>query len=52
MEETLAAATLAFNNISILSAESWLAAVARFVQFYRASTVDLASPYASEKAYF
>ena len=45
-------ATRAFNNISILPRESWLAAAARFGQFYRASTVDPASPYASEDAYF
>ena len=49
---TKVAATRAFNNISILPRESWLAAAARFVQFYRASTVDPASPYVSEEAYF
>ena len=49
---TKVAATLTFNNISILPRESWLAAVALFIQFYRASTVDPASPYASEEAYF
>ena len=49
---TKVAATLAFNNISIFPRESWLAAAARFVQFYRASTVDPAFPYASEEAYF
>ena len=37
---TKVAATVAFNNISILPRESWLAAAAWFVQFYRASTVD------------
>ena len=54
MQETLhqGAATLAFKNISIFPRESWLAAAARFVQFYKASTVDPASPYASEEAYF
>ena len=31
--------------------ESWLEAAARFVQFYRASTVDPAFPYASEEVY-
>ena len=49
---TKVAATRAFNNISILPRESWLTAAARFVQFYRASTVDSASPYASEETYF
>ena len=49
---TKVAATLAFNNISIFPRESWLAATARFVQFYKASTVDPAIPYASEEAYF
>ena len=49
---TKAAATLAFNNITIFPKESWLAAAARFVQFCRASTVDPAMPYASEEAYF
>ena len=49
---TKVAATLASNNISIFPRESWLAAVARFVQFYRASTVDPAIPFASEEAYF
>ena len=29
-----------------------MAAAARFVQFYRALTVDPASPYASEETYF
>ena len=43
---------MVFNNISIFPRESWLAAAARFVQFYRASTVDPASPYSSEEAYF
>ena len=49
---TKVVATLAFNNISIFPRESWLAAAARFVQFYRASTVDPAFPCASEEAYF
>ena len=49
---TKVAATLAFNNISISPRESWLAVAARFVQFYRASTVDPTSPYASEEVYF
>ena len=49
---TKVATTRAFNNISILPRESWLAAAARFVQFYRASTVDPASPYALEETYF
>ena len=49
---TKVAATRAFNNISILRRESWLVAAARFVQSYRASTVDPASPYVSEEAYF
>ena len=43
---------MALNNISIFPRESWLAVAARFVQFYRASTVDPAFPYASAKAYF
>ena len=47
---TKVAATLV--NISILPRESWLAVAARFVQFYRASTVDPASPYASEETFF
>ena len=49
---TKVVATLAFNNISSFARQSWLAAAARFVQFYRASTLDPASPYASEEVYF
>ena len=49
---TKVSVTLAFNNISILPREPWLAAAARFGQFYRAFTVDPAFPYASEEAYF
>ena len=49
---TKVAVTRAFNNISILPRESWLEAVARFIQFYRAFTVDPASPDASEETYF
>ena len=45
-------ATLSFNNISFFPRESWLAAAARFVQFYRASKVDSTSPFASEEVYF
>ena len=54
MEETLdqGCGNLALNNITIFPRESWLAAAARFVRFYRASTVDPAFPYASEEAYF
>ena len=44
---TKVAAILAFNNISILQRESSLAAAARFVQFYRASTVDACLLYTS-----
>ena len=41
---TRVAATLAFNNISILPRESWLAAAARFVQFYSCLLYTSPSP--------
>eukprot|EP00752_Nemacystus_decipiens_P015642 g13959.t1 len=46
------AAALAFDGLSLLQKESWLALSDRLVRYYRASTVDPAMPQASEDNLF